>query len=106
MLVIDDEPLVRLVVREALAASGWRVAEATGGEEAWELISRERPDLVLLDLSCPGGEELLARLKGEVPVVVMTGDEGAAEELGVEVLLKPFDLDKLRKLVESKLAGI
>ncbi|WP_240610774.1 response regulator [Ammonifex thiophilus] len=106
MLVIDDEPLVRLVVREALSASGWRVAEAAGGEEAWELISQERPDLVLLDLRCSGGEELLARLRGKVPVVVMTGDEEAAQGLGVEVLLKPFDLDKLRKLVRSKLSGI
>ncbi|MGO0123416.1 response regulator [Desulfothermobacter acidiphilus] len=106
LLVVDDEPLVRLVMREALAAAGWRVAEASGGDEARELIAQERPELVVLDLNCPGGEALRHELQGQVPLVLVTGDEGVGEELGVPVLHKPFDLNQLRQLIRSELSGL
>jgi CheY-like chemotaxis protein len=87
-LVVDDDPLNRMVVQSLLAKNGFRVSEAADGLEALERL-RERPEcaLIVLDLEMPrmGGIELLSRLKASVatagiPVVVLTGSEDAEAE--------------------------
>ena len=79
ILVVDDDPIVRNVVREHLRRNGYTVIETASGEEALEAVSKQHVDAVLLDLCMPGmsGWETLERLKkneltAEIPVVVLS----------------------------------
>lgn len=104
VLVVDDDPTVRLLVRRALARAGFAVYEADDGEGGLEVFQRERPDLVLLDVKLPAmdGFSVFAALKetelgARTPVVMMTGldDVGAikrAYALGAaDFLTKPVN---------------
>jgi PAS domain S-box-containing protein len=80
VLLIDDDPVVRLLTVAALAERGWRVVEAGSGTEALELFARERPQVVVLDAIMPAPDgfetcERLRRLPGgdHVPVLMLTG---------------------------------
>jgi CheY-like chemotaxis protein len=116
VLVVDDEPDVRLVARLVLTSAGYAVAEASNGEDALKLLERDAPDLVLLDVRMPGidGWEVLRRARAEpatsaVPVVVFTADASAVGEavgrLGDDddFITKPFKPDRL---VDSVRAAI
>src|SRR5688572_6068630 len=79
-LVVDDEPLMRLFVREALEQSGHDVCEAEHGAQALERFAEHRPDIVLMDILMPGmdGFTACSQLRdlpggSRVPIVVMTG---------------------------------
>ena len=76
VLVVDDEPHIRAVLRGYLEADGYRVLEASTGEDALDLVRRETPDLVLLDVMLPGidGLEVLRRLRttSQIAVVLVT----------------------------------
>src|SRR5271166_5153099 len=112
ILIVDDEPNVRMVFRTALEASGHEVAEAADGAVAI-LLARKAPfDLILLDLKMPGtgGMETLKRLRNsgdQTPVVVVTAHGGIAEavaavKLGaVDFLPKPVSPTSLREVVAS-----
>ena len=54
ILVVDDEPQIRRVMRTTLSSHGYVIREATTGEEAVEAVRKERPDLILLDVNMPG----------------------------------------------------
>ena len=111
ILVVDDEPAVREITREALEIHGYRVMEAGDGAKALELYRSFRddgrePDLVILDLAMPvmNGRDCLERLlklNPEVRVIIATGHGGSRENLGAlgeqtaGLLLKPFDLNAL-----------
>lgn len=78
-LIVDDNPESRQLLRRPLDKLGWRIFEASNGEEALELCEREQPGLVLLDLLMPGvdGFEVLSRLRAtdsgrDTPVLVVT----------------------------------
>jgi len=82
VVVIDDDPLDLELVEAVLAPVGWTVLCATGGEEGVELVRRERPSVVLLDLLMPdvNGFEVVERLRADpsvvdVPIVVLTSKE-------------------------------
>ena len=98
ILVVDDEPVVRELLRAALEPAGSRVVEATDGSEAIEVAWREHPDLVLLDVGLPkvSGLDVCRALKTnpEAPrVLLITGDAGAdgIAECGADgVVAKPF----------------
>ena len=79
ILVVDDDPIVRNVVREHLRRNGYTVIETSSGEEALEAVAKQQVDAVLLDLCMPGmsGWETLERLKknektADIPVVVLS----------------------------------
>jgi signal transduction histidine kinase/CheY-like chemotaxis protein len=79
ILVVDDDPIVRNVVREHLRRNGYTVIETASGEEALEVVGKQHVDAVLLDLCMPGmsGWETLERLKkneqtADIPVVVLS----------------------------------
>jgi signal transduction histidine kinase/CheY-like chemotaxis protein len=79
ILVVDDDPIVRNVVREHLRRNGYTVIETASGEEALEAVGKQHIDAVLLDLCMPGmsGWETLERLKknektADIPVVVLS----------------------------------
>jgi two-component system, cell cycle sensor histidine kinase and response regulator CckA len=112
ILVVDDEEMVRLVIRAVLSYRGYTVVEVADGQAALRQLA-ERPgriDLVLLDLNMPGmnGWELLRRLREAdpaIPVIVLSGespDEFAGRIIkagAASVLQKPFDnLELLRQV--------
>ncbi|HEY2157508.1 MAG TPA: response regulator [Isosphaeraceae bacterium] len=115
ILIVDDEPNVRLVFRTALATLGAEIAVAEDGETALERLERQSFDLVLLDLKMPhvDGMETLRRLRergDDTPVVIVTahGDVPHAVEamkLGaIDFLSKPLAPTMLRKVAAEVLA--
>jgi two-component system KDP operon response regulator KdpE len=105
ILVVDDEPPIRKLLRTGLGAQGYEVLDAPSGKTALELLAK-KPDLVILDLGLPDidGLELLRRirkLQGSLPIVVLSsrGDEAgkvAALDLGADdYVTKPFGMDEL-----------
>jgi DNA-binding response OmpR family regulator len=110
VLVVDDEPNVRLVFRTALETAGYEVTEATDGASALSVLGVDDHDLVFLDLRMPGidGIEVLRKLRetaNDTPVVIVTahGDVPNAVQamkLGaIDFLAKPVAPDVLRKVV-------
>ncbi|MEM9896298.1 MAG: LytTR family DNA-binding domain-containing protein [Bacteroidota bacterium] len=109
VIVVDDERLARKELISLLEAfeSVEIVAEATNGDEAFELISKEDPDVVFLDIQMPGmtGFEVLEKLES-VPQVVFTTayDEFALKAFEVnalDYLLKPIQADRLAECVNK-----
>jgi two-component system, OmpR family, KDP operon response regulator KdpE len=105
VLVVDDEPPIRKLLRMGLGKQGYEVLEAPNGKAALELLS-EKPDLVVLDLGLPDiqGLELLRMIRGRnegLPIVVLSsrGDEvGKVEALDLgadDYVTKPFGMDEL-----------
>jgi len=105
VLVIDDEPPIRKLLRMGLSTQGYEILEASNGKMALELLAQE-PALIILDLGLPDiqGHELLRMIRGRndsVPIVVLSsrGDEAGkvqALDLGADdYLTKPFGMDEL-----------
>ena len=105
VLVVDDEPPIRKLLRMGLSAQGYDVLDAPNGKTALELLAK-KPNLVILDLGLPDidGLELLRRIRHRqegLPVVVLSsrGDEAgkvAALDLGADdYVTKPFGMDEL-----------
>ena len=105
VLVIDDEPPIRKLLRMGLSTQGYDILEATNGKSALEKLS-EQPALIILDLGLPdiGGHELLRTIRARnesVPIVVLSsrGDEAGkvqALDLGADdYLTKPFGMEEL-----------
>ena len=116
ILVADDEPSTLALVSNHLRGRGYRVIEATDGDEAWGLACRELPDLVVLDVMMPGmsGWEVCRKIREAVSlahtgVVMLTGIGDTLNELtsplyGADAYLdKPFQFTKLQELVEDTL---
>jgi len=113
ILIVDDEPAARYGLRRAME-SKYRVAEADSAEAAREALTRERPDLVLLDVVLPGqsGIEFLRWMReqgSEVPVLMVSALDTAktaveALQLGAaDYLVKGFELEELRQRVANLL---
>jgi DNA-binding response OmpR family regulator len=114
VLVVDDEPIVRDVVTRYLERDGHRVVTAADGNEAKDLIERDPPSLVVLDVMLPGGTDGLAlcrwiRSSSELPVILLTarGDETdriVGLELGADdYVTKPFSPRELATRVKAVL---
>jgi two-component system KDP operon response regulator KdpE len=113
VLVVDDEPPIRKLLRLGLSTQGYDILDAPSGKAALELIG-QKPDLVILDLGLPDidGLELLRRIRATnegVPIVVLSsrGEEGAkvqALDLGADdYLTKPFGMDELLARIRAAL---
>lgn len=113
ILIVDDEPAARYGLRRALEPR-YRVAEADSAETAREALTREQPDLVLLDIVLPGegGTSFLQWMReqgSEVPVLMVSALDSAktavqALQLGAaDYLVKGFELDELRQRVANLL---
>lgn len=105
VLVVDDEPPIRKLLRMGLSTQGYEILEASNGKIALEKLAEE-PALIILDLGLPDirGHELLRTLRARnesVPIVVLSsrGDEAGkveALDLGADdYLTKPFGMDEL-----------
>lgn len=121
ILVVDDSPTIRRVVTMILGRRGHETIPASGGVQAWELLSASPPpaiDLVLADLVMPamGGAELCAKLRAsdvpQPPVVLMTAKANhqrgdlLRETGAVDAIDKPFDARALLQVVENALRSV
>ncbi len=113
ILVVDDEPQIRRVMRTTLASQGYTIAEARSGEEALEVMSGEHPDLILLDINMPGIGGLDAcreiRTRSDVPVIMLTvrnneKDKVRALDAGADdYVVKPFGIEELLARIRAAL---
>jgi CheY-like chemotaxis protein len=113
VLVVDNEPVVRSVLRRRLEAEDFRVEEAEDGESALTLIQRRTVpfDLVLTDLSMPGIDgrqvsETLVRYRPDVAVLCMSANPSAVRPIGlsdteIRVMIKPFTAQALALAVRD-----
>jgi two-component system KDP operon response regulator KdpE len=114
ILIVDDEPPIRRLLKTSLAAQDYRVEEAENGEAALEFLGRNKVDLVVLDLGLPGmdGLELVRRLRtngSATPIVILSSrdDEAgkvAALDLGADdYVSKPFGMEELSARIRAAL---
>lgn len=111
LLIADDEQTALQSMTRALKKS-YTILEATDGQETWDTIQTEQPDLVLLDLNMPklGGFQVLEKSQSleQPPLVIMITAYGS-ERVAVDALkagaydyiAKPYELDELRKVLEN-----
>jgi two-component system KDP operon response regulator KdpE len=113
ILVVDDEPQIRRVLRSTLSSQGYVILEAKTGEEAIEVARKERPDLVLLDVNMPGIGGLEAcremRRMSEAPIIMLTvrnaeRDKVLALDAGADdYVVKPFGIEELLARIRAAL---
>jgi two-component system, cell cycle response regulator len=114
LLIVEDSPTMRRVMRRFLSSTGYEIFEAGNGEEALAIARRERPDVIMLDRQIPvlDGYGVLAALRddadlGDVPVVLVTSHgepEDVAEGLrrgAHDYLRKPFEQPELVARVQA-----
>ena len=105
VLVVDDEPQILRVMRASLPIRGYEVLTASSGKEALDQLSKQVPDLVILDLAMPemSGLEVCRRVRefSTVPIIILSAkgsesDKVAALDLGADdYVTKPFGMDEL-----------
>ncbi len=114
ILVVDDEPPIRRLLRTSLVSQGFEVVQAATGREALEQIEQAEPDLVILDLGLPDiqGHELIRRLREQgssVPILVLSSridETGKVEALDLgadDYVTKPFGTDELFARIRAAL---
>lgn len=116
ILVVDDEPQIRRVMRSALSAQGYEVHDAKTGEQALEMIRANRFDLVLLDMNMPGmgGLETCKQIRSssEIAVIMLTvrgaeQDKIAALDVGADdYITKPFSMPELLARIRAALRRV
>ena len=117
VLVVDDDRMIRMLVRLLLQREGYDVLEAKNGREGLDMVQIHHPDLLITDLLMPevDGYETLAALRADggfalLPVIVLTAETGPEVERTVldlgadDYLVKPFDSDILLQRVRSVFA--
>jgi len=119
LLVVDDEPEIAHILIEILTESGHHVEMVGNGAEALDMLARGRYDLILSDTKMPelDGVGFYRELTSRFPelsrrIIFLTGDVLDAEKreflesTGVPVVMKPFDVVEVRRLVHRMLAGV
>jgi two-component system KDP operon response regulator KdpE len=113
VLIVDDEPQIRRVLRTTLTSHGYSVIEARSGEEALDLVRSEHVDLILLDVNMPGrsGLETCREIRGsgDVPIIMLTvrnseRDKVQALDAGADdYVVKPFGAEELTARIRAAL---
>jgi two-component system KDP operon response regulator KdpE len=113
VLVVDDETPIRRLLRVNLSVRGFRVIEAANGRTSLEIMEREPPELVILDLGLPDidGMELLRRIRviSQVPVVVLSSNDRvrtkveALEHGADDYITKPFNMEEFEARLRAAL---
>jgi CheY-like chemotaxis protein len=117
VLIVEDEPSIREVIRDVLEDRGFRVMASTNGAEALRMLDSVRPDVVVLDLLMPVMhgwtfmESYVEKTGGQpIPIVVVSVNPAlprSFNRFGVrQVVAKPFDVDALLDAVDQALAEI
>ncbi len=118
ILIVEDDPKSLILTRDLLQVSGYKIIEATDGEQGVELAKARNPDLILMDIQMPkmDGLEATRILKADattsdIPILALTayamkGDEERALEAGCDgYITKPVDIKELLKTVAEYLSG-
>jgi len=116
ILIIDDEPTLRMLMKNFLSRDGHFVAEAETGDEGIDLAKKSLPDLILLDVMMPGknGYQVSLELKNDeitknIPIILVTGtsqvtESGLKLEIAADMKLsKPFGKEELIEIVTKAL---
>jgi two-component system cell cycle response regulator DivK len=116
VLIVEDSEDARYFMRLELEQLGYRIVEAEDGEKAVEVAERERPDIILMDLSLPVMDGIAATAKirasdglGKVPVIAVTAHQetdfrAGAKAAGFDAYVtKPIDMPWLSELIEGLL---
>ncbi|MFM9331680.1 response regulator [Paenibacillus mesotrionivorans] len=114
ILIVDDQNGIRILLMEVFNVEGYQTFQASNGKLALEIVRKEAPDLVLLDMKIPGmdGLDILKHIKqidSSIKVIMMTayGELDMIKEatdLGALThFTKPFDIDELRLAVNTEL---
>jgi len=114
ILIVDDEPSIRRLLRTSLVSQGFQIVEAATGREALDEVGQAQPDLIVLDLGLPDmqGQEVIRLLRGQgssVPIVVLssrTDETGKVEALDLgadDYVTKPFGTDELLARIRTAL---
>jgi two-component system, response regulator, stage 0 sporulation protein F len=113
LLIVDDQYGIRVLLYEVFGKEGYQTLQAANGKQALDIVKKDSPDLVILDMKIPGmdGLEILKEIKKmntDIKVIMMTayGELDMikeATELGaITHFTKPFDIDELRQAVRSQ----
>ncbi|MCR2807781.1 response regulator [Paenibacillus soyae] len=116
VLIVDDQNGIRVLLLEVFSSEGYNTFQAANGKIALEIVKRESPDLVLLDMKIPGmdGLEILKHIKAidsSIKVIMMTayGEldmiKEATDHGALMHFTKPFDIDEMRMEVNKQLQG-
>lgn len=122
ILTVDDSKTIRMIVARAFKSFDCEIMEASNGVEGLAVASRDRPDLIILDVTMPvmDGTEMLSRLKSNpdlktIPVIMLTAEAGRENVLRIakmgvrDYLVKPFKeeqiLERVGRVVELKNLG-
>ena len=113
ILVVDDDPQIRRVMKATLVGHNYEVVEARTGEEAVEMLPREAPNLILLDMNMPGmgGLETCRAFRdgSDIPVIILSvrnteKDKVAALDAGADdYVTKPFGIEELLARIRAAL---
>jgi pilus assembly protein CpaE len=116
VLVVDDDPMLAKLVQITLSKAGYTIVTANDGIECLRKTKRDKPDLIILDVSMPGidGFEVARRIRKDpttknIPILMLTGRNDASNKvqafsIGVDdYLTKPFDINELVARVSSLL---
>ena len=113
ILVVDDEPQIRRVLRSTLSFRGYTISEVSSGEEAVELAPKLKPDLILLDVNLPGisGIETCREIRRstDAPIIMLTvrsaeRDKVIALDAGADdYVTKPFGIEELLARIRASL---
>ena len=113
VLVVDDEPPIRRLLRTSLGAQGYDVIEAGNGRDALAIIDRDKPDLVILDLGLPDRDGIdvirAVRAHSTVPIIVLSvrdDERGKVEALDLgadDYVTKPFGIEELVARIRTAL---
>jgi two-component system KDP operon response regulator KdpE len=116
ILVVDDEPQIRRVMRSALTAEGYEVHDAKSGEATLEELRNGRYDLVLLDVNMPGMDGLetckTIRATSEVAVIMLTIRSGEEDKIAAldagadDYVTKPFSMPELLARIRASLRRV
>jgi two-component system OmpR family response regulator len=106
ILIADDEPHIREMLRDFLGGKGYEVATAATSGEALDAVPTFQPDVILIDMLMPdlSGTDVLAALHRAgvtVPVILMSGHQATGREGFFGVLIKPFNLRSLAEVVAA-----
>jgi two-component system KDP operon response regulator KdpE len=113
ILVVDDEPQIRRVLRSTLSFRGYTISEVSSGEEAVELAGKLKPDLILLDVNLPGMSGIDTcreiRRSTDAPIIMLTvrsaeRDKVIALDAGADdYVIKPFGIEELLARIRASL---
>ncbi len=109
VMVVDDDPNIVKYITAILEDAGYETCSASDGNEAYEVLKKETPDLITLDLEMPEwGPRFYRRYAKkpeykDIPVIVVSGLSGITHAINsaVAVVHKPFEPDELLKIVKN-----